>query len=180
MSDEVESELRSADGSSRVFVWSAIPIADVTGRMDRLVLVCGADITERKRLEAENELERAFLNAIANNAPSLLCLIDADGVMTERGANIAFERTLEYEPEEIGGQIFWETFIEPSEADEVRDVIGRIAAGELPAEHDNTWVTKTGRRPLDGMDVHAVAEARRADPVPHHGPRHHRAQARRR
>ena len=145
-SDEVESELRSADGSSRVFTWYAIPIADVTGRMDRLVLVCGADLTERKRLEVANELERAFLNAIANNAPSLLCLVDADGVMTERGANMAFERTLEYDPSEIGGQVFWEAFVEPSEADDVRDVIGRIAAGEAaPAERDNTWRTKTGR-----------------------------------
>ena len=144
-SEEVESELRSADGSSRVFVWSAIPIADVTGRMDRLVLVCGADITERKRLEVENELERAFLNAIANNAPSLLCLIDADGVMTERGANIAFERTLEYEPEEIGGQVFWETFVDPAEADDVRAAVVGVAAGEAPSERDNTWMTKTGR-----------------------------------
>ena len=144
-SEEVESQLLSADGSSRVYAWSALPIADVTGRLQRLVLVSGVDLTERKRLEAENELERAFLNAIANNAPSLLCLVDADGVTTERGANIAFERTLEYEPEEIGGQVFWETFIEPSEADEVRDVVGRIAAGAPPAEHDNTWVTKTGR-----------------------------------
>ena len=75
-SDYVESELLSADGSSRVFVWSAIPIADVTGRMDHLVLICGADITERYRLEAEQERERAFLYTIANNAPSLLCLID--------------------------------------------------------------------------------------------------------
>ena len=146
MSEEVESEFRSADGSSRVFVWSAIPIADVTGRMNRLVLVCGADITERKRLEAENELERAFLNAIANNAPSLLCLIDADGVMTERGANIAFERTLEYDPEEIGGQVFWQTFVDPSEADDVRAAVQGVAAGEPPAERDNTWRTKTGRR----------------------------------
>jgi PAS domain S-box-containing protein len=145
-SEEVESALMSADGDSRVFAWSAIPIADVTGRLDRLVLICGADITERKRLQAENELERAFLNAIANNAPSLLCLVDADGVVTERGTNIAFEHTLEYDPAEIGGQIFWEKFIEPSEAGEVRDTIGRIAAGELPAERDNTWLTKTGRR----------------------------------
>ena len=144
-SEEVESELRSADGSSRVFVWSAIPIADVTGRMDRLVLVCGADITERKRLEVENELERAFLNAIANNAPSLLCLIDADGVMTDRGANIAFERTLEYDPEEIGGQVFWETFVDPSEVDDVRTAVIGVAAGEAPAERDNTWMTKTGK-----------------------------------
>ena len=145
-SEEVESELRSADGSTRVFVWSAIPIADVTGRMDRLVLVCGADITERKRLEVENERERAFLNAIANNAPSLLCLIDADGVMTDRGANIAFERTLEYDSEEIGSQVFWETFVDPSEADDVREAVLGVAAGEAPAERDNTWLTKTGRR----------------------------------
>ena len=45
----------------------------------RLVLVTGLDITERQRLEDEKERERAFLNAIANNAPSLLCLIDATG-----------------------------------------------------------------------------------------------------
>ena len=127
-------------------MWSAIPIADVTGRMDHLVLICGADITERYRLEAEQERERAFLYTIANNAPSLLCLIDEHGVMTERGANIAFEHTLEYEPAEIGGQVFWETFVDPSEADDVRDAIMGIAAGEMPAERDNTWTTKTGRR----------------------------------
>ncbi len=66
--------------------------------------------------------------------------------MTERGANIAFEHTLEYEPAEIGGQVFWETFVDPSEADDVRDAIIGIAAGEMPAERDNTWTTKTGRR----------------------------------
>ncbi len=145
-SEYVESALLSADGSSRVFVWSAIPIADVTGRMDHLVLICGADITERYRLEAEQERERAFLYTIANNAPSLLCLIDEHGVMTVRGANIAFEHTLEYEPAEIGGQVFWETFVDPSEADDVRNAIMGIAAGEMPAERDNTWTTKTGRR----------------------------------
>jgi PAS domain S-box-containing protein len=145
-SDEVESALLAADGSSRVFVWSAIPIADVTGRLDRLVLICGADITERHRLEAEQERERAFLYTIANNAPSLLCLIDEHGVLTERGANIAFEHTLEYDPAEVGGQVFWETFVDPHEADDVRDAIARIARGETPAERDNTWTTKTGRR----------------------------------
>ena len=61
MSDEVESELRSADGTTGVFAWSAIPIADVTGRMDRLVLVCGADVTERKRADEELRASRARL-----------------------------------------------------------------------------------------------------------------------
>lgn len=145
-SDEIESELACADGSQRAFAWAAVPVSDVTGRTDGLVLVSGLDITERRRLEGEKERERAFLNAIANNAPSLLCLIDDKGVVTERGANIAFEHTLEYDPVEIGGQVFWEKFVDPAEADDVQETIMRVAGGEPPAEHDHTWMTKTGRR----------------------------------
>ena len=92
------------------------------------------DVTERRRLEDEKERERVFLNAIANNAPSLLCLVDHEGVITEGGANIAFERTLEYDPSEIGGQLFWDAFVDPAETDEVRETIMRIAGGEPPAE----------------------------------------------
>ena len=144
-SEEVESALRSADGSSRTFAWSAISIADVSSRRDRIVLISGADITERKRLELENERERAFLNAIANNAPSLLCLVDANGVLTDRGANIAFEHTLEYDPGEIGGQVLWETFVDPLDRDAVKAVIEGVAEGEQPQERDHTWITKSGR-----------------------------------
>ena len=60
-SAEVESAILSADGSSRVFAWSAIPIADVTGRMNRLVLVCGTDITERKHADEELRASRTRL-----------------------------------------------------------------------------------------------------------------------
>jgi PAS domain S-box-containing protein len=144
-SEQVESQLRSKDGTARTFAWFAFPIADVTGRMERLILICGADITERTRLEAEKEREREFLNAIANTAPSLLCLIDADGRLLDNAANIAFEQTLGYEPTEIGGQILWKDFVDPSEADDVRAVVEGVAAGALePREQDNTWVTKTG------------------------------------
>jgi len=143
-SEQVESDLRCADGGVRSFAWSAIPIADVTDRMDRLVLVCGADITERLRLESEKERERAFLYAIANNAPSLLCLIDADGRLIENGANIAFETTLGYEPADIGGQLFWEVFVVADEAVDARSVIEGVVAGADPAEHDHTWVTRAG------------------------------------
>jgi len=144
-SEEVESELRCADGTVRAFLWTAVPVADVTGRSESLVLLSGIEVTERRRLEVEKERERAFLNAIANNAPSMLCLIDADGRLTEGGANIAFEHTLGYAPAEIGNQILWESFVDPSEADEVHALVDAIAAGEQSKEHDNTWVTKDGR-----------------------------------
>ena len=145
-SDEVESELRSADGSVRAFLWTAVPVADVTGRTEALVLVSGIEVTERRRLEAEKERERAFLNAIANNAPSMLCLIDADGQLTQGGANIAFEHTLGYEPDQIGGNVLWRDFVDPAEADEVRELVEAVAAGAPPREHDNTWVTSSGER----------------------------------
>ncbi len=93
------------------------------------MLVSGIEVTERRRLEVEKERERAFLNAIANNAPSMLCLIDADGRLTQGGANIAFEHTLGYAPTEIGGQVLWEDFVDPAEADEVRALVEAVAGG---------------------------------------------------
>ena len=96
------------------------------------IVAGGLDITERHRLEAEKERERAFLNAIANNAPSLLCLVDEQGRLTAQGANIAFERTLERDPSDIGGEVFWMRYAHPSDADEVRDRIERVIAGDAP------------------------------------------------
>jgi PAS domain-containing protein len=66
-------------------------VADVSDRLEGLVLVTGMDITERLRLEDEKERERAFLNAIANTAPSLLCLIDDQGVMTDGDLKAIYE-----------------------------------------------------------------------------------------
>ena len=59
-SEEIESELASAEGDRRAFAWAAVPIADVTGWTDGLVLVSGMDVTERRRLEDEKERERYF------------------------------------------------------------------------------------------------------------------------
>ena len=43
---------------------------------------------------SELERERELLNAIANHAPSLLCLVGADGLVRPAATNIAFERRL--------------------------------------------------------------------------------------
>jgi PAS domain S-box-containing protein len=145
-SEQVESDLRSKDGTVRRFAWSAIPIADVSGRLERLVLVCGADITERTALAAEKERERAFLYAIANHAPSLLLLVDSSGRLTENGANIAFERTFGYAPAEIGGQTLWEDFVHPDDAADVRSIVRAVARGGASEEHDHTWITRSGEQ----------------------------------
>jgi PAS domain S-box-containing protein len=145
-SGEVESDLRSANGAIHSLLWTAVPVADVTGRAGGLVLVSGIDVTERHRLEVEKEREREFLNAIANNAPSLLCLVDDEGRLTLMGSNIAFERALEWDPKDVGGQVFWEHFVDEPEVDAVRRVIQRVIAGGPAEGTDSTWVSKTGRR----------------------------------
>lgn len=145
-SAEVESELRCVDGTLRAFNWTAVPVADVTGRTDGLVLISGVDVTKRRELELEKERERAFLNAIANNAPSLLCLIDDRGELTHMGSNVAFETSLGYVPEEIGGQVFWEHFVDPDDAADVRGVIEGVFADGPPDGLDSTWVTRDGDR----------------------------------
>ncbi len=145
-SAEVESELRCADGTLLAFDWTAVPVADVTGRTDGLVLVSGVDVTKRRELELAKERERAFLNAIANNAPSLLCLVNDRGELTDQGSNVAFETTLGIAPERIGGQVFWEHFVDPGEADAVRAVIEGVVAGGPPDGLDSTWVTASGER----------------------------------
>jgi PAS domain S-box-containing protein len=126
---------------------SSAPIRDANGEIVAVTAVL-SDVTERRRLELDKERERAFLNAIANNAPSLLCLVDHEGRLTERGANIAFERSLGYSPEEMGDQVFWEHFVAPEDADDVRRIIERVVDGEQLDEHDHRWLTNTGNRLL--------------------------------
>jgi len=142
---EYENTFTNARGEKVAIYWRNAPVVDEQGNVASIVSG-GLDVTERHRLEAEKERERAFLNAIANNVPSLVCLIDGSGRVTPMGANIAFERILEHEPEEIGGQLFWEAFIDPPEAEAVKARIERVVGGEALGEHDNHWVTSTGRR----------------------------------
>jgi PAS domain S-box-containing protein len=93
---------------------------------------------------AELERERVLLNAIANHAPSMLCLVDADGCVRPFATNRAFERTLGYDPKETGGVHFWERYVPPEDADEVRAAIDAAIAGREGREHDGRWLTRAG------------------------------------
>ena len=100
-----------------------------------------AELTARN---AELERERELLNAIANHAPSLLCLVGADGRVRPAATNIAFERRLGYDPSETGGDFFWERYVPPEDAAIVREVIEAAQRGEPPVEQDGFWLTKAG------------------------------------
>jgi PAS domain S-box-containing protein len=103
--------------------------------------------TTVEALEARNaelERERELLNAIANHAPSLLCLVGADGRVRAAAANIAFERRLGYAAGEPGGDFFWRKYVPPEDAERARETIERAIRGEPAEEQDGRWLTKDG------------------------------------
>jgi PAS domain S-box-containing protein len=160
---EYENTFTNARGERVVIYWRSSPVLDENGRVVSIV-AGGLDITDRYRLEEAKERERVFLNAIANNAPSLLCLIDEKGIVQDHATNIAFEQALDYRPEDTGGHVFWEQYVDPGDAEEVRESIQRVVDGEEPSEHDNVWRTSSGKRlhvawtctPLPRVDERAL------------------------
>ena len=142
---EYENTFTNAQGERRVIAWRAAPVLGPDGRAESIV-AGGIDITERQRLEDEKEREREFLNAIANEAPSLLCLIDETGRVAPHATNKAFEAALEYEPHETGGHLFWERYVDGRDADDVRALIEQVIAGQPIGEHDHRWVSRSGRQ----------------------------------
>ena len=142
---EYEDTFVNRRGERRVVYWRSAPLLDEQGRT-RGIIAGGIDVTARHEEAQGRERERVFLNAIANEAPSLLCLIDEDGVLAPMASNKSFERTLEVRPHDTGGTVFWDTYVAPEDAVRVRALIARVAAGETVGYNDHTWITKSGRR----------------------------------
>ena len=105
----------------------------------------GDERDELRDRVAELERERELLNAVANYAPSLLCLIDADGTVRPVATNKTFARTLGYDPSETGGVRFWERYVPPEDADEVRVAIEAVVAGGETEVHEGRWLARDGR-----------------------------------
>jgi PAS domain S-box-containing protein len=93
---------------------------------------------------AELERERELLNAIANYAPSLLCIVDSEGRVRPFATNKAFEATLGYEPRETGGALFWERYVPEAERDEVRERLLSVVESDEAGAWDGHWLAKDG------------------------------------
>jgi len=103
-----------------------------------------AELAALRRQVEELRRNRELLNAIANHAPSLLCLIDADGSVRPGATNLAFERTLGYRTSESNGVLFWERFVPPEDAELTRKAILDVVAGRPYGEREGRWLTSTG------------------------------------
>jgi PAS domain S-box-containing protein len=100
--------------------------------------------TVLKQRVAELERERELLNSIANNAPSLLCLIGNDGRVRPFATNKAFERTLGYEPHETGGHFFWDRYVPDGERATARDCILAAVRSQSPIDCEGRWMQRDG------------------------------------
>jgi PAS domain S-box-containing protein len=101
--------------------------------------------TSLKARVGELERERELLNAIANHAPSLLCLVDGEGRVRPHTANKAFEHTLDYRPHEVGGVVFWERYVADGDRAAARDCIQTSMRTNAAAECEGRWLQRDGR-----------------------------------
>jgi PAS domain S-box-containing protein len=108
----------------------------------------GKSTTALRARVAELERERELLNAIANYAPSLICLVDDRGRVRPFASNQAFERTLGYAPDETGGALFWERYVPDGERAAARDSILSAIHTQSRTEHDGRWQQRDGT-PID-------------------------------
>ena len=93
---------------------------------------------------AELERERELLNAIANYAPSLICLIDGDGRVRPFASNRAFEQILGYAPHETGGQFFWDKYVADGERGRARDCILSAIRSRASSHCEGRWLQRDG------------------------------------
>jgi PAS domain S-box-containing protein len=100
--------------------------------------------TSLKARVSELERERELLNAIANYAPSLICLVDAEGRVRHHATNRAFERILGYQPHETGGVHFWDRYVPDGERAAARDCILSAIRTGAASECEGRWLQRDG------------------------------------
>ncbi|MDQ3067120.1 MAG: PAS domain S-box protein [Actinomycetota bacterium] len=96
---------------------------------------------DNERLQAELRAQVAFLEAIVNASPSLLCSLRGDG----RIANVndaAWRASGHVEEDDVRGQFFWDVFVGPDERDASRHRFEAAAPAHEGATFEHTFVNQ--------------------------------------
>ena len=157
-SREVESEVRRADGGSLVLSWTAVPVADVTGRTEALVLVSGVDVTERRLRDLEDRRRRAFMEAITQAIPSFLLVLRQDGTVRDGGVNEAFEAAFGWTDAELAGRSFVGS-VAPASDHAARMHVANAASGAAQDEIESRWETRGGDSLVVAWSARPVVDA---------------------
>jgi len=95
-----------------------------------------------ERSPAKRLAERDLSAAVLDTAGALVVVLDRQGRIVR--FNRACERTTGWRFEEVRGRPFWDLLILPEEAAGVREVFGRLVAGDFPSTHENHWMARDG------------------------------------
>jgi PAS domain S-box-containing protein len=145
VSGEQQHLFRAAGGGVIDVAWSLTPVKDSQGVL-RLVLT-GADVSERVRHADELRRERDFLDLVGHSTPTLLCVVDPDGVVTERGVNTAFEVATGVGDDAAIGRPFWELVVPEDEIEGARSEFLASVEGGCSTRTETPW------RAADGSEI---------------------------
>jgi PAS domain S-box-containing protein len=145
VSGEHQHLFRAAGGGAIDVAWSLTPVNDSQGVL-RLVLT-GADVSERVRHAEELRRERDFLDLVGHSTPTLLCVVDPNGIVTERGVNTAFEEATGVRDEAAIGRPFWELVVPEDEVRTARAAFFEAVEGGCETRIETPW------RAADGSEI---------------------------
>jgi PAS domain S-box-containing protein len=133
------------------------PPAFTVGRLCESLLLLGISVllvsgialiaplfAAQRRMQRDVREAHDFLSAVLDTAGALVIVIDRDGHTVR--LNQTAERLTGYSLAEVKARPFWDVFLLPEETEAVRRVFSSLRAGQFPAEYENYWVTKDGRR----------------------------------
>jgi PAS domain S-box-containing protein len=145
-----EVQLPNPYGEPRTLLTSSVPLHDPDSRIIGLVGI-GMDITRLKRAEEELSQERAFLRAVIDSSPNLICVRKSDGTFAL--ANKALADVYGSAPEKMIGKRELGCLRPSDIIDRLLDADGEVIAGQkrkfIPEEKivfaDNSehWVSIT-------------------------------------
>jgi PAS domain S-box-containing protein len=135
---EHEHRWRSADGGEPlVIAWSLTPITD--GHGNERFVITALDVSDRARHAAEIQSERDFLTRVGRATPTLLCVVHGDGVVCERGVNMAFAKATGFGDDVAIGRPFWELVAPPGKEEEIRNAFLTAVETGRQAWHEMEW-----------------------------------------
>ena len=147
LNDKWQGELlaRRADGTSFVCQVSAYAVRNSQGQLLSM-MSSFIDISDKIASENDHKRERNFINAIFENAGTLML------VLTKLGHIVRFNHSCEdfsgYDSEEVFGHKVWDLFLPEEDVEAVKTIFNKLAFDAIPNKYENHWLTRDGQRRL--------------------------------
>jgi PAS domain S-box-containing protein len=138
--DRAQQENRwiGTDNTECVVLWR---LTDLPGD---LLLVSGGDITARKLIEEQMQQHVELLSAIGDATPSLLVIMERNGLLSEDPVNETFRDLTGFTRRDLARTVFWETIVAPDVGDEAERIVRSVVDGGACGLRESRWMKKNG------------------------------------